>query len=1019
MSPTDPPHSRNSLRRGAVFSAGGLRVLALCLTSAVLFLVLCYNLGLNYFQLDGVAQPNGLALPSKASSPVHAEGRGAQSDRAAVGASAVQTVLILPLKKGSGDSNFTGKSLQSMPAGVDGVNAHQDRGRVAKLDQSGLRRLQALEKGIKVLLPSFDGDGIPAQVGLRMEDHGWLRFGGALAGLDGSFTLNTNFDRVFGLILLPESEIAIEIVTEENGEVVMVERRLSAVICWPKAKDSQTDLEMPSAAAAESGEGVRISRGGVVPEIDTRPGAKGVVYLDFDGEQVVDTSWNNGSVINAAPSSLTPTEIREVLARVAEDYAPFDITFTTRRADYESATVGRRMRVIVTPTDSAYPGGGGVAFTGSWSRAGASFSETIPAWVFTLSAKSVAEAISHEVGHTLGLSHDGTRSTSYYSGHGGTLSSPTSWAPIMGMSYYKSLTHWSKGEYANSNNTEDDLAILGKIANGIGLADRSEAVGVLEVQGGSFSASGVLRDFSKPHSFQFSTMGGSISASVMPSAEITGYSNADLQLELQDVSNAPDGPTMAISNPLDALGASLSKVLAAGTYRLLIRSAANGEKPPGGYVLGYSAYGSVGGYRLSGHLSDTVPPPVLVGVFETLGMVGKQFSFKVQASEGSVVALDAAALPPGIRFDAAKQEMSGIPLEPGTWSLKVVASNRSGETSRLLTLIIEAASVSLSEAIAGLDNLRTTTTAPWRGVRTVRADGQEGFVAGSGLIANNSASRVQFSAAGPSVLSFYWKVSSEPRRDAVQLFVNGRPVLDATKRRLIVLSGESSWEQRKVSLPRGTSTVEFRYQKDGALSEGLDRAWVYGIKIGQPPVFSRGLESLKVPASAGSITLSGSVAGATSYAWRVNGVSLKNGASGTGTVSGADTPNLSITGIRGSNSGIYELEASNEYGSAFSRAMILVPGPPEIIEPPVAPAPLKVGQPLMLTVQASGPGPIVYEWFKDDRLIQRSARQSYQLPRALFSSAGKYVAVASNAYGRVSASEVKVIVDAAVAAPRR
>ena len=239
----------------------------------------------------------------------------------------------------------------------------------------------------------------------------------------------------------------------------MVERRLSAVICWPKAKDSQTDLEMPSAAAAESGEGVRISRGGVVPEIDTRPGAKGVVYLDFDGEQVVDTSWNNGSVINAAPSSLTPTEIREVLARVAEDYAPFDITFTTRRADYESATVGRRMRVIVTPTDSAYPGGGGVAFTGSWSRAGASFSETIPAWVFTLSAKSVAEAISHEVGHTLGLSHDGTRSTSYYSGHGGTLSSPTSWAPIMGMSYYKSLTHWSKGEYANSNNTEDEMVL--------------------------------------------------------------------------------------------------------------------------------------------------------------------------------------------------------------------------------------------------------------------------------------------------------------------------------------------------------------------------------------------------------------------------------------------------------------------------------------------------------------------------------------------------------------------------------
>lgn len=142
--------------------------------------------------------------------------------------------------------------------------------------------------------------------------------------------------------------------------------------------------------------------------------------MDFDGERVSDTSWNKGAIINAAPSSLTPTEIREVMARIAEDYAPFDITFTTRRKDYEGATVGRRMRVIVTPTDAAYPGGGGVAFTDSWSRAGVSFSETIPAWVFTLSAKSVAEAISHEVGHTLGLSHDGTRSTAYYSGHGET-----------------------------------------------------------------------------------------------------------------------------------------------------------------------------------------------------------------------------------------------------------------------------------------------------------------------------------------------------------------------------------------------------------------------------------------------------------------------------------------------------------------------------------------------------------------------------------------------------------------------
>ena len=54
-----------------------------------------------------------------------------------------------------------------------------------------------------------------------------------------------------------------------------------------------------------------------------------------------------------------------------------------------------------------------------------------PAFVFSsgASAKTIAEAVSHEAGHTLGLSHDTDtiRGQDYYDGHG-------SWAPIMGRS---------------------------------------------------------------------------------------------------------------------------------------------------------------------------------------------------------------------------------------------------------------------------------------------------------------------------------------------------------------------------------------------------------------------------------------------------------------------------------------------------------------------------------------------------------------------------------------------------------
>jgi hypothetical protein len=286
-------------------------------------------------------------------------------------------------------------------------------------------------------------------------------------------------------------------------------------------------------AAAVTSDGVArkaVAAAITVPVLSTRPGAKGVVYVDFDGESVTDPDWNGGRTINAAPMNFTAAQVDQVLAISAQDYAPFDVTFTTDRALYNATPVGARMRVIVTPTDTAAPGSGGVAYINSWSGAGTGvFKTDAVCWVFNQSVRSVAEALSHELGHTLGLYHDGqTNGNEYYAGHGGGMTTPTSWAPIMGVGYYRSLVQWSKGEYALANNSEDDLAIISRPANKLGYVQSELVNGAksLTLSGATFQNTGLLRNQDSFDSYGFSTTGGTLTASVLPGYDLNGRPNS-------------------------------------------------------------------------------------------------------------------------------------------------------------------------------------------------------------------------------------------------------------------------------------------------------------------------------------------------------------------------------------------------------------------------------------------------------------------------------------------------------------
>jgi len=130
----------------------------------------------------------------------------------------------------------------------------------------------------------------------------------------------------------------------------------------------------------------------------------GVLFLDFDGHSVTGTSWNYMPTINCLPANLTTEAITEIINRVSNDYSPFNIVITTDEAEFNAANTNRRCRLIITESWEWYGQVGGVAYINSFSDG-----SNNPAFVFSsllsYSAKKIAEAISHEAGHTLGLYH--------------------------------------------------------------------------------------------------------------------------------------------------------------------------------------------------------------------------------------------------------------------------------------------------------------------------------------------------------------------------------------------------------------------------------------------------------------------------------------------------------------------------------------------------------------------------------------------------------------------------------------
>ncbi len=354
--------------------------------------------------------------------------------------------------------------------------------------------------------------------------------------------------------------------------------------------------------------------------LHSRPGASRTVYLDFNGHLITGTAWNTsynaGADIVAPPFDLdgAPTTfstaernvIIETWLRVAEDFAPFDVDVTTEltsedlltRASSADSVFGTR--ILISAISQYFGSYGGLAYVGAFDDVGNTYK---PALVFPEnlgnSAKNIAEAAAHECGHNLGLSHDGTATVAYYSGHG---SGETGWAPIMGVGYYQNLSQWSRGEYPGANNQQDDLAVISTYGLPLRTDDHGNTAASATPLAGtaSLSGSGVIERAVDVdvHSFTV-TATSAVTLNVVPAAV---GPNLDLLAELRDGA----GTLLGTSNPSAALSSAFTGTLAPSTYYLSVGGAGLGD-PLG---TGYTDYGSLGQYTISGTVSAPNQAPV-------------------------------------------------------------------------------------------------------------------------------------------------------------------------------------------------------------------------------------------------------------------------------------------------------------------------------------------------------------------------------------------------------------------------
>ena len=307
----------------------------------------------------------------------------------------------------------------------------------------------------------------------------------------------------------------------------------------------------------------------------------------------------------------------------------------------------------------------------------------------------------------------------------------------MGTGYNRNVSQWSKGEYFDANQLQDDLQVIsGRVP--YRSDDHGGTAGTatpLQVSGGTTISSstpetdpsntspankGVIERNTDVDVFSFYTGAGSVQLNVRPWIQPSGTrgGNLDVLMELYDET----GALVASNNAASLTTATISTSLGEGYHYLHVRNSGTGTplvSPPSGYT----SYGSIGQYFISGTIVAADAPPVLTGITPSSGFIDTVVTLDISGSgistdtefklsrpgQNDIVAASVSAAGSLFRCEF---DLTGAAT--GAWS--VVATNPDLETSVLadaFTVVGAIWTENFDGAMSGWTSEATTGSNSW------------------------------------------------------------------------------------------------------------------------------------------------------------------------------------------------------------------------------------------------------------------------------------------------------------------